>query len=84
MLRPKFDYNDVVCVRPGVTTWFDITNRTSSPRIGERASVFSVTTDRETFNRPQFPRRVIYGIEFEDGDSIEVHENDLELIEANR
>ncbi len=85
MPRPKFDYNDMVCVRPGVTVWFDVPGRrTQGPRIGERAWVFAVTEDRTSGQRPEFPSGVVYGIEFEDGDAIEVHEADLELVHSSK
>jgi len=76
----KFTYNDIVCVKPTVTIWFDVPGfRKPGPRIGERAWVYSVT---ENEGRPFFRSGTIYGIEFEGGDSLEVHEDDLELIEA--
>lgn len=81
---PKFTYSDLVRVRPGISTWFDVPGRrTAGPRIGDPASVYSVTEDRTPpASRPEFPPGVIYGVEFDDGDAIEVHEADLELIKA--
>jgi hypothetical protein len=76
---PKFTYSDLVRVRPGVSTWFDVPGRrTTGPRIGEPASVYAITEDRRLGPRPEFPAGVIYGVEFDDGDAIEVHEDDLE------
>jgi hypothetical protein len=53
-------------------------NNRPGPRIGERAWVYPVS---KNYDRPPFRPGTIYGIEFEGGDSIEVHEGDLELIE---
>lgn len=84
MPRPKFDYGDIVRVKSGITFWFDVPiRRTSGPRIGERASVYAVTADRADNERPEFPNGVLYGVEFEGGDAIEVHEADLELVESS-
>lgn len=75
----KFTYNDLVRVKSGIAYWFDVPiRRTSGPRIGEVASVFAVDDERLGGPRPEFPPGPIYGIEFEDGDAIEVHESDLE------
>ncbi|MDR3526637.1 MAG: hypothetical protein P4L57_05110 [Rhizomicrobium sp.] len=82
MSQTKFDYNDLVRVKPGISHWFDVpARRTTGPRIGDVASVFAVDTDRLAGARPEFPSGTLYGIEFEDGDAIEVHENDLESAE---
>jgi hypothetical protein len=83
MLRPKFGYNNLVCMNPIVTVWFDVPeSRSSGPRTGEPASVYSVTTDRSSYTRPEFPEGIIDGVEFNDGDAIEVREADLMLIKA--
>jgi hypothetical protein len=75
----KFTYDDIVRVKPTVKAWLDVPGfRKSGPRIGERAWVFAV---RENQARAPFLPGTIYGVEFEDGDALEVHEDDLELIE---
>jgi hypothetical protein len=80
---PQFHYNDIVRVKPGITIWTDIPIwRTSVARVGERAWVFMILEDRTHTPLLQFPAGTIYGIEFEGGDAIEVHESDLELVEA--
>jgi hypothetical protein len=74
----KFTYNDIVCVKPTITVWFDVPgSKTPGPRVGERACIYGV----QELGRAPFAEGAVYGIEFEDGDSIEVHEADLELIE---
>jgi len=80
----KFDFNDTVRVKTTVKTWFEIpgVGCHRGPRPGENASVFSISEDRLVAPQEQFPPGVIYGIEFSDGDAIEVHEDDLELIET--
>ena len=79
MSASKFTYNDSVRVKPGISHWVDVPGRrTSGPRCGELASVYAVDTDRAFSPRPEFPAGTIYGIEFDDGDAIEVHELDLE------
>jgi hypothetical protein len=80
----KFDRDDCVRVRHKIAYWFDVPGRrTSGPRIGEPASVYSITEDRSVHKRPKFPDGTLYGIEFDDGDAIEVHEDDLELIKRS-
>jgi len=82
MSQAKYDYNDLVRVKPGISHWLDVPGRrTTGPRTGDVASVFAVDNDRLAGSRPEFPPGAIYGIEFEDGDAIEVHESDLESAE---
>jgi hypothetical protein len=52
-------------------------------RGGQKASVIMVflPQDRNVSYFDQFPRGVIYSIEFEDGESIDVHEDSLEIDE---
>jgi hypothetical protein len=77
---PKFNYSDIVCLKPTVSAWRDVPGfRKSDPRIGERAWIYSIS---EIESRQPFASGTIYGIEFEDGDAIEIHEDDLELIQA--
>jgi hypothetical protein len=74
----KFTYNDIVCVKPTITVWHDVPgSKKPGPRIGERAWIYAILE----LGRPPFAKGIVYGMEFEDGDSIEVHEADLELIE---
>jgi hypothetical protein len=68
----KFTYNDIVRAKPTA-------DRRARP--GERAWVVAVLENREQFPLKQFPVGIIYSIEFEDGNAIDVHENDLELVE---
>ena len=65
----KFTYDDVVRAKPTA-------NRKARP--GTRAWVVAVIKDRKSFPLNQFPPGVIYSVEFEDGTSIEIHEDDLE------
>jgi hypothetical protein len=76
----KFTYNDIVRTKATITAWYDIPGfRKPGPRVGERGWVFAVS---ESQDREPFPAGTIYGIEFEDGDALEAHEDDLELVEA--
>jgi len=84
MGRAKFNYNDVVRVKLGGKNWRDVPGRrTSGQRVGELASVCGITTDRKPGQMPDFPSGVIYTVEFSDGDSIEIHEDALELVEPS-
>ncbi|NDI87665.1 hypothetical protein [Undibacterium crateris] len=65
---PKFTYNDIVRVRPD-------SEGTSRP---DRAWIVGIFEDRPGSYFEKFPEGVVYTIEFEDGSSIEVHEDDLE------
>ena len=79
----KYTYNDIVRVRPTIKVRFDVPGRrTQEPRAGEHAWIYSAAEDRQSAPRSEFPPGVLYGVEFEDGDSIEVHEDDLDLVEA--
>lgn len=67
----KFNYDDVVRVRSDAHREF---------RPGERAWVAGVTTEdrRIGSHYEQFPLGTIYTIEFEDGDSLDIHEDSIE------
>ena len=65
---PKFTYNDVVMARPTAG---------SHLRPGEKAWVIAVIDNRVHFPLKQFPLGVVYSIEFEDGEAVDVHEDDL-------
>lgn len=70
-MQPKFNYDDVVRVR---------SNAPPELRPGEIAWVVGVFDPRpEGSYFEKFPAGVVYSVEFEDGVSIEIHENDLEL-----
>lgn len=71
-MKAKFNYDDIVHVRAGAAI---------STRINERAWIVGVFEERPEggyFDR--FPPGIVYSIEFEDGSSSEVHEDDLELM----
>jgi len=71
-MKTKFTYDDVVQILP---------NSTPSNRIGERAWVVGVFETRPKGDYfKKFPEGIIYSIEFEDGCSMEIHENDLQLV----
>ena len=71
MTSSQFTYNDVVRVapwaraeaRPGARAW--IVGVFAPPRVGDFFA--------------RFPDGVVYSIEFEDGNSLEVHETDLQF-----
>lgn len=65
----KFTYDDIVKINETCST---------SQRRGERAWVIGVLEDRKRFPFVQFPPGVVYTVEFENGDAIDIHENDLE------
>lgn len=69
-MQPKFDYNDIVRVRAGLS---------ADLRPGNRAWIVGVFESRRGSYFEKFPPGVVYTIEFEDGSSTEVHESDLEL-----
>ena len=71
---PRFTYDDIVKVRETAPI---------VARRGEKAWIVGVTEDRTRFPRKQFPPGVIYTIEFEGGDSVDVHEDDLEPVSPN-
>jgi hypothetical protein len=67
----KFTYDDVLLIRK------------TSPILehrGKKAWVVGITEDRERFPRRQFAPGVIYTVEFEGGEAIDIHEDDLELM----
>ncbi len=83
MMQSKYNYGDVVSVKRSVTFWLNVPgNRIAGPRVGERASVYAITNERLVGRQSKFPSGVIYSVEFENGDAIEVHEDDLELVLA--
>ena len=65
---PKYTYSDVVRARP-----------TADDRLrpNEKAWVVGVIENRVHFPLKKFPPGVIYTIEFEDGVSVDAHEDDL-------
>jgi hypothetical protein len=72
----KYAYNDIVRVSAGSIV---------PQRIGERAWIvgFSPEEERTGAFLQRFPKGMVYTIEFEDGSSVEVPEDDLELVEKN-
>lgn len=68
-MKPIFNYDDVVKVRQGAIV--DL-------RPGSKAWVVGVFQTRPGPFFDKFPHGTVYTIEFEDGSSLEVHENDLE------
>jgi hypothetical protein len=68
-MKPKFNYDDTVKVRPDVS---------SELRPGATAWVVGVFETRPGSYFDKFPDGVIYTIEFEDGSAVEVHELDIE------
>jgi len=68
----KFTYDDIVKAKSGTATQL---------RPGERGWIVAVLEDRRRIPLPQFPPGVVYTMEFEDGAAVNVHEDDLELVE---
>ena len=50
---------------------------TTNLRPGELAEIVGVLTDRKIGQRPEFAPGTIYTIEYSDGSSVELHEDDL-------
>jgi hypothetical protein len=80
----RFDYGDLVTIKSTVRTWIEVpgVGLHKGPRPGESASVYYIETDRILSPLPQFPPGIIYGVEFDDGGAVEVHEDDLEFVTA--
>ncbi len=64
---PKFTYNDIVRVK--VTAPLQLRR--------DRACIVGIFEDRPGPYFDKFPTGIVYTIEFEDGTSDEVHEDDL-------
>jgi len=47
-------------------------------RRGQRGWVIAVLDDRERYPLKDLPPGVIYSVEFEDGEAVDMHEDDLE------
>lgn len=69
-MNVKFNYDDIVEVRSGVSP--DL-------RPGARTWVVGIFEMRKGSYFNKFPEGVVYTIEFEDGTSTEAHEADLKL-----
>ena len=68
----KFTYNDIVKAK-------HTADQTARP--GQRAWIIGVLENRTHFPLKQFPPGVVYTVEFEGGEAVNVHEDDLELVE---
>jgi hypothetical protein len=70
----RFDFGDLVRIKDGAP---------SPLRRGQIASVFMVflPEDRWGSYMEQFPPGVLYSVEYEDGDAVQVHEDFLEFAE---
>jgi hypothetical protein len=66
---PKFTYSDIVKARSTADAKF---------RPGERAWVIAVLDNRVHNPFVRFPPGVMYTVEFEDGEAVDVHEDYLE------
>jgi hypothetical protein len=63
-----FDYNDTVyLLKPGRYDEY----------LGKGASVIAIFDDRERWVFPELPEGIVYSIEFENGDAIDVHEGEI-------
>ena len=70
-MKTKFTYNDVVIIKANHTG--HATDSTSAWIVG----VFEKRPAGDHFKK--FPAGVVYSVEFEDGNTTEVHESDLEF-----
>ncbi|MBK8970952.1 MAG: hypothetical protein IPM37_06115 [Hahellaceae bacterium] len=66
---PKYNYDDIVKVSPSAPR---------SARPGSKAWVVGIFETRRGDLLDSFPDGVVYTIEFEDGQSTEVHESNLD------
>jgi len=69
----KFTWGDLVQVIEGAS---------AALRPGSFASIVGVSEDRQGAYFDRFPPGVIYTIEYGDGESVDIHEDELRLIEA--
>jgi hypothetical protein len=69
IIMTKFTYDEIVRIKSSATPNF---------RAGGRAWIVGVIEDRRHFSLRQFPPGVVYSIEFENGDALDVFEDDLE------
>jgi len=65
----RFAYDDIVVVR-GIARTVE--------RRGQKAWIIGVLEDRSRFPRSQFPPGVMYSVEFEGGEAIDVHEDEID------
>jgi hypothetical protein len=65
----KFAYDDIVKIKSSADLKY---------RPGEKGWVVAVIEDRNHFPLRQFPPGVVYSVEFENGDALDVFEDDLE------
>lgn len=68
-MKPKYTYDDVVKVRTGAA---------AELHPGATAWVVSIFETRPGPYLDRFPEGIVYTVEFEDGSSVEEHEQDLE------
>jgi hypothetical protein len=66
---PRFNYDDIVNVRSGAS---------ADLHPCKKAWVVAIFDTRPGPYFDKFPDGVVYMVEFEDGSSLEIHENDLE------
>ena len=71
-MAPKFTYNDIVIADKNASKEF---------RPGEKAWVIGVFSDRAKDKFSWLPDGVIYTVEFEDGEAIDVNEDILHRCE---
>ena len=74
-MNTKYDYDDIVLVRSDAPT---------ALRPGSKAWVVGVTDKdmRRGSHYDAFPAGNVYTIEFEDGASVDVHEEDIDIFEG--
>lgn len=70
----KFNYDDIVFVNESASSEF---------RPGARAWIIGVFTDRAKDRFDWLPEGVIYTIEFEDGDCVDINEDALRPSESS-
>ncbi|MGZ3182851.1 MAG: hypothetical protein ACXU8N_10445 [Telluria sp.] len=72
-MTPAFYYDDIVRVQDSAGL---------AGRAGQRAWIVGVFTERpEGDYFARFPPGVVYSVEFDDGSSAELHEDDLALLD---
>lgn len=67
---PKYTYDDIVTV---------LESAPAVLRPGSKAWVVGVAEERQGSYFDSFPEGVVYTVEFEDGESVDIHEDNLRL-----
>lgn len=74
-MSKKYNYDDIVILKHSIN---------AKPRVGQKCWIVGVFDKRPHGGyMDHFPDGTVYTVEFEDGCSIEAHEDDLEILESD-